>query len=126
MRKFLFLSNPKSRKCLHLNLKSQNGRKIAPSNHYKLVEDGEAHSLIILGVGPEDEGKYECIAINNYGQASCEAKLILQSAASLGAMQGEAPAIVEPMKAIIVKRGQPAVFRCRFSGNARKYCIRNL
>lgn len=74
-----------------------------------------------MGAQPEDEAKYECIVLNNYGQASCEAKCILQSAASLAAAQGEAPGIVEPLKALIVKKGQSAVFKCRFSGNPREY-----
>lgn len=109
---------------------SQNKKKITPDIRYKIVEEDNLYTLLIIETVPEDSGTYECVAINSIGEARCEAQCLVQP---LVAAPGKAkttltsqeaqqarPAIIEPMKALIIKEGQPAIFKCRISGKERK------
>lgn len=82
---------------------------------------------MIIETVPEDSGTYECVAINSFGEARCEAECVVQSTTvpsktkvESSQPQQQAPGIVEPLKGLIIKESQPAVFKCRISGKARK------
>lgn len=80
---------------------------------------------MIIETVPEDSGTYECVAINNSGEARCEAECLIQPTSAPSKTktestpQQQAPGIIEPLKGLIIKEGQPAVFKCRISGKAR-------
>jgi hypothetical protein len=109
----------------------QNGKKITPDIRYKVVEEDNLYTLLIIETVPEDSGTYECVAINSIGEARCQAECLIQpltAAPGKGKTtltsqeaQHAKPTIVEPMKALIIKEGQPAVFKCRISGKERKF-----
>lgn len=105
----------------------QNKKKITPDIRYKMVEEDNLYTLLIIETVPEDSGTYECVAINNFGEARCEGECLVQptSAPTKGktetSQQQQAPGIVEPLKGLIIKEGQPAVFKCKISGKAREY-----
>ena len=103
----------------------KNGRKISSDIRYQIVDEDNVHTLIVIETVPEDCGSYECVAINSAGEARCEAQCLVQaavvplSAASPEVVQGK----LSPAKFKLaigdqnVAEGQPAIFRCRVSGN---------
>lgn len=82
--------------------------------------------MLIIETVPEDSGTYECVAINNAGEARCEAECTIQPISTASTKtkaqttQQQAPGIVEPLKGLVMKEGQPAVFKCKISGKPRK------
>lgn len=109
----------------------QNGKKISSDIRYKVVEEDNLYTLLIIETVPEDSGTYECVAINNAGEARCEAECTIQPTSTAASKtktqtqaqtaQQQAPSIVEPLKGLVMKEGQPAVFKCKISGKPRKY-----
>ena len=103
----------------------KNGRKISSDIRYKILEEDDMHTLIIIETLPEDSGIYECVAINSAGEGRCEAECLVEVAptsavpASPDSVKGKtsAPKIVLAIKEQHVLEGQPAIFRCRVSGN---------
>jgi len=104
----------------------KNGRKISSDIRYKILEEDDIHTLIIIETLPEDSGVYECVAINSAGEGRCEAECLVEVVASPAAapttpdaVKGKLtpPKIVLAIKEQNVPEGQPAVFRCRVSGN---------
>ncbi|XP_018334860.1 titin [Agrilus planipennis] len=101
----------------------KNGRKITPDIRYKTLEEDDLNTLLIIEVVPEDSGKYECVAVNDSGEARCEAECIVQSP-STGAKPSKPaspgaekpPVLVEPLRDQTIKEGQPAAFRCKITG----------
>uniref|UniRef100_A0A6P7G5K7 Titin-like n=1 Tax=Diabrotica virgifera virgifera TaxID=50390 RepID=A0A6P7G5K7_DIAVI len=100
----------------------KNGKKIVSDIRYKTLEEDEIYTLLIIEVVPEDTGKYECVAINNSGEARCEAECVVTSPSAAqkpakpttpGAEK--APALLEPLKDQTIKEGQAVVFRCKIS-----------
>jgi len=114
---------------------------VKESKKCKMVVEGDQYTLLILECFPDDVGRYECVAINQAGEARCEAEVTITGAAAAGAGAGAgtgtgataksssstasasatsteskdkatAPAILEKMKAIMVNEGQSATFRC--------------
>ncbi|CAH1976506.1 unnamed protein product [Acanthoscelides obtectus] len=101
----------------------KNGKKITPDIKYKILEEDEMYTLLILEVAPEDSGKYECVAMNNGGEARCEAECIVQGPTtpqrpSKPTTPGteKAPTLVEPLKDQTIREGQSVVFRCKVTG----------
>ena len=43
-------------------------KPLEDSKHYKFVDDGDVHSLIIVGVSPDDSGTFKCEAANDAGK----------------------------------------------------------
>lgn len=78
---------------------------------------------------PEDGGAYECVAINNAGEARCEAEVIVEKKPTAKQpqqqkkpQQGEkqAPQVVEPMQDMTRNEGQAVLFRCKLASASRK------
>lgn len=118
----------------------KNGRKISSDIRYKILEEDDVHTLIIIETLPEDSGAYECVAINSAGEGRCEAQCNVESSPSSGAAgikttgsgpsspeakssvgplggKATAPRFSLPIAAQNVSEGQPAVFRCRTAGS---------
>lgn len=102
----------------------KDGKKVLPDIRFKVLEEDNTYTLLIIEAVPEDSGTYECVAINNSGEARCEAECIVQAPASRktplrtpsspGAEQK--PNLVEPLKSQTVREGQSVAFRCKISG----------
>lgn len=123
----------------------KNGRKISSDIRYKILEEEDVHTLIVIETLPEDSGAYECVAINSAGEARCEAHCQVEAPASpirrapsvgsgpsspevkspggvkssgpAAAGKATAPRFSLPIAEQNVSEGQPAVFRCRASGS---------
>ena len=52
-------------------------RLVKSDKRHKVVSQGAVHSLTITDVRVEDEGIYECVAINSAGEASCDCELLV-------------------------------------------------
>ena len=117
----------------------KNGRKIASDIRYKILEEDDVHTLIIIETLSEDSGVYECVAINSAGEGRCEAQCFVEAAKSSSNATASSPSVSSPTHlkggsgpgvkgsssaprftlAIAeqnVPEGQPAVFRCRVAG----------
>ena len=100
----------------------KNGKKIMPNIKYKLVEEDNVYTLLIIEAYPEDAGKYECVAVNNAGEARCDAECFTQTTASPQKEKPstpateKAPTLVEPLKNQTIQEGHPVIFKCRVVG----------
>lgn len=102
----------------------KNGKKVVADIRYKTLEEDNTYTLLILETVPDDNGKYECVAINRAGEARCEADCSVKgiqpkSAKPSKSTAGEAektPAVVEPLKDQVIKEGASVAFTCRISG----------
>lgn len=106
----------------------KNGRKISSDIRYKILEEDEVHTLIIIETLPEDSGVYECVAINSAGEGRCEAQCYVEIA-PVAKSGGSSPDVKGAVKSTSAPRfslamaeqnvpeGQAAVFRCRVAGN---------
>ena len=74
-----------------------------------------------------DSGLYECVAINQAGEARCEARVNVIATpeptrkmppqkTTGAAAQNQAPMVVDNLKEVIVQEGQEAKFKCKISG----------
>lgn len=107
-----------------------NGVMLTPSADYKLVFDGNDHSLIILFTKFEDEGEYTCVASNEYGRTVCSAYLKISSKGEghketepepvekfLEKSEGPCPPyFLKEFRPIQCAQGLPAVFEYRVLG----------
>lgn len=97
----------------------RNGAEVTPDITHKLVEEDDTYTLLILEVGPEDQGTYECVAINQVGEARCEAKTTVAVSAvpelPAQALAADQPSVAEPLTEVVVDEGQPATFRTRIT-----------
>lgn len=88
------------------------------------MEEDNLYTLLILEATPQDNGRYECVAINGAGEARCDAECVVQPAGKAPAKPGkQAPAdqsgkpnVVEPLTDQTVREGQPVEFRCKITG----------
>lgn len=94
---------------------------------YKLVDENNVLSLFISEPIPEDCGTYQCVVKNNFGSCNCQAQFLVQAAGKTTlnneAAQKARPKIVEPMSALIIPKGQTAIFKCKISGKEREWRI---
>lgn len=116
----------------------KDGVKVEPSIVYKMLQDGNQHTLLILEAQPRDSGTYECIAINVNGKATCctavkvgqgePAQQQIKSQASVrlasdqsesgvtsGIAKDKAPQVIEELTPVLVNEGSAASFRCRIA-----------
>lgn len=102
----------------------KNGKKIVSDIRYKTLEEDDLYTLLIIETVPEDSGKYECVAINQSGEARCEADLTI-TAPSGGPQKPskpptpgteKPPTIVEPLRDQTIREGQAVAFRCKITG----------
>ncbi|XP_074100964.1 sallimus isoform X11 [Cotesia typhae] len=103
----------------------KNGKKITTDIRYKTLEEDNTYTLLILEAVPEDTGKYECVAINNAGEARCEADCIVHGAESPSSLKPskpstpgveKAPTVLEPLKDQTIKEGAAVAFACKING----------
>lgn len=102
----------------------KDGTKITPNIKYKTVEEDNNYTLLIIEAYPEDGGKYECVAVNNSGEARCDAECFVRSS-SAAPQKKEKPAspgsekvptLIEPLKPQTITEGSSVVFKCRVVG----------
>ena len=87
-----------------------------------MLEDDGVYTFLILEAAPEDKGQYECVAMNQNGEARCEASFQITSTAPQaqtakgGDMEASAPVVKHKLESMVVEEGQPAMFRCHIAG----------
>lgn len=100
----------------------KNGKKVQPNIKYKILEDGDIYTLLIIEAYQEDAGKYECVAVNSAGEARCEAQCIVDAPTSPKQEKPStpgaesAPKLMDALKDQKVAEGQPTSFRTRVAG----------
>lgn len=98
------------------------GKKVSPSIKYKVLVEDNLYTLLIIEAGPDDQGKYECVAVNSAGEARCEADCHVQSPQRPGQKQAvipgneKAPTIIEPLQSQSILEGRPVTFKTRVVG----------
>lgn len=103
----------------------KNNTRVQEDNKHRIVEHEDQYTLVILEVTVEDSGSYECVAINSVGEARCTASILVEEM-PVSEKQAEAvqPKVIEKLKDITVREGQPAVFKCRIIGNEGKFMLK--
>lgn len=102
----------------------KNGKKITSSIKHKTVVEDDTYTLLVIEAYADDAGPYECVAVNNSGEARCNAECVVLSSKAqpkkpqLQQAPGaeKAPAIVEPLKDQNISEGSSALFKCRVVG----------
>ena len=100
----------------------KNGQKITPNIKYKIVEEDNNYTLLIIEAFVEDAGKYECVAVNNSGEARCDAECIIRSSETPKKEKPstpgseKTPTLIEPLKPQTITEGSSVVFKCRVIG----------
>jgi len=51
---------------------------MAESSRWKFIVEEDHYTLLIYETSVEDEGLYECVAVNKMGKATCSARLVVQ------------------------------------------------
>ncbi|XP_022243271.1 titin-like [Limulus polyphemus] len=103
----------------------KNGTKLVPDATHKTLEEGDMYTLMLLETTAEHSGMYECVAINQAGEARCQTQVLVESKSPQATptspkvltQEARAPEIVKPLKDAVVKEGQPAVFTCKILGS---------
>ena len=100
---------------------TKDGQTVNLDSKHKMLSENGIHTLMILESTPEDNGVYECVALNKAGEARCSAEVKLEgtsapakkpAAKNAKSAGNKAPKIVEKLKGQIVMEGQSAVFSC--------------
>lgn len=101
----------------------KNGKKIAPSIKHKTVVEDDVYTLLVIEAFADDAGNYECVAVNNSGEARCSAECVVLSGKpqpkkpqQQASGAEKIPAIVEPLKNQTISEGSSAMFKCRVVG----------
>lgn len=100
----------------------KDGKKLSPNIKYKMLEEDNTYTLLIIEAYPEDSGKYECVAINGGGEArcdgSCNVVVPISPKPEKPSTPGseKAPAVLEPLKDQTVSEGQLTVFKTKVTG----------
>lgn len=125
----------------------RDGEDLAPDMTHKMVEEDDLYTLLILEAAKDDRGVYECVAVNGYGEARCQATVDVlspgQKVKSPPPSQDKAqrptpssspktrpsppkqapqpakkPEVKEPLKNLSVHEGKEVVFKAKISGAA--------
>ena len=56
-------------------IRAQNGRKVTADMKYKILEEQDVYTLLILEPSAADSGSYECVSINKNGEARCQGQV---------------------------------------------------
>lgn len=100
----------------------KNGKKIQPDMRNKVLEEDGTYTLLIIEANTDDAGKYECVAINNAGEARCDAECYVIAPSSpmkskpTPSTGNKAPEILTPLKDKTITEGQSVEFKCKISG----------
>ena len=96
----------------------KNKKTISQNKKYKIVEDEDQFILLVIEADTDDQGVYECVAVNEVGEARCQCQVVIEAPLITKQLSKEEmnPKVIEPLKDLVVKEGQSAVFRCRISG----------
>ena len=95
----------------------KNGDRITQNNKYKIVEDDNQYILLVIEADMNDQGTYECSAINDFGEARCTCQVRVEAPLIAKQISKEEmiPKLIEPLKDVVVKEGQTATFKCQIS-----------
>jgi len=80
----------------------KDGVRVKESRRVKVESDGVTASISFKETRPDDKGEYKCVAINDFGSASCSA--------SLRVLVVTKPDFKEKMKGVEVMEGETATF----------------
>ena len=69
----------------------RNGRLLSEREGIHFYRDGDNHSLTIKKASKDYVGKFKCVAVNNAGEASCSATLVIES-------EGKSPKFIRSLK----------------------------
>lgn len=101
----------------------KNGQKITANIKYKIVEEDNTYTLLIIETYQDDAGVYECVAVNNSGEARCNAECFIASSKApqkkpqqTAPGTEKAPTLSEPLKDQTIKEGASVVFKTRVIG----------
>ncbi len=97
----------------------KNGNRVSQNLKHKIIEDDDqTYTLLVIEADNNDEGSYECVAINKAGEARCTCQVLIEAPLLIKQLSKEEmiPKLIEKLKDVVVKEGQSAVFRCRISG----------
>lgn len=99
---------------------SCNCSKITANDKFEVLRDGEHYTLVVKGVGVNDEGEYTCKASNAKGEATWSANLYLNEASKRPDTQSKtneiAPNFLRKIKDSTVSEGSVARFDCFVDG----------
>lgn len=101
----------------------KNGSNFVTDITHKVLEEEDGqHTLMILEAAQADQAVYECIAVNQAGEARCQAKMTVlpespkpSSAPRPQLLPTSAPQVIEPLKDVTVKEEEPATFKTKIS-----------
>lgn len=94
-----------------------------------MIEDEDQNTLLILEALADDSGSYECVAINQVGEARCSARVTIDGpktpsvpSTPTTSLPGKEkpPMFTEQLRDIVVNEGEPVTFKCKISGVAGK------
>lgn len=101
----------------------KDGQKIVPNIKYKIVEEDNTYTLLIIEAFQEDAGSYECVAVNSAGEARCNAEFSILSSKTAPKKSQQStpgtektPTLIEPLKDQTINEGSSIVFKCRVIG----------
>ncbi|XP_071792535.1 protein Obscurin-like isoform X2 [Asterias amurensis] len=87
--------------------------EILEDDDFKLLHDGELHSLVIREVYPEDAGIYYCKAFNTAGEEQCAAKIDVKDPVC----QGSPPKFTQKPRSLTVDEGSSLKLTCKVEGD---------
>lgn len=100
----------------------KDGKKLSPNIKYKMLEEDNVYTLLIIETYQDDSGKYECVAINGGGEARCDATCNVDAPTSPKIEKPSTPGaekkpiITEPLKDQKVVEGQTVIFKTKAVG----------
>ncbi|XP_022821456.1 obscurin isoform X5 [Spodoptera litura] len=93
----------------------KDGALLRPSDKYSMKRDGDAACLYVRDLAPADAGRYQCVARNREGQATCEANLEVVDKIARK-QKVEPPEFLKKIGDIEVFRGMSAKFTACATG----------
>ncbi|XP_022101402.1 myosin light chain kinase, smooth muscle-like isoform X2 [Acanthaster planci] len=87
--------------------------EILEDDDFKLLHDGELHSLVIREVYPEDAGVYICKAFNAAGEDQCSAKIVVKDPV----LQGTPPKFTQKPRSMTVDEGSSLRITYKIEGD---------